>query len=101
MGFYHFPIFYLFPTRQKYSCEAKFADSSGSQDNPSMVHIKYEDWRYAIRRLLGYFLLDQQLPPSFTSPFTVCIDTRLRVCFANDNTSLHRPPMAIVAPVIQ
>lgn len=49
-----------------------------AQDNPSMVHIKYEDWRYAIRRLLGYFLLDQQLPPSFTSPFTVCIDTRLR-----------------------
>lgn len=96
----------LFRTRQKYSCEtrnSRFADSSGSssQDNPSMLNIKYEDWRYAIRRLLGYFLLDQQLPPSFTSPFTIRIDTRSRVCFANDNTSLHRQPlMAIVAPVV-
>lgn len=93
----------LFRTRQKYSCETRFADSSGSssQDNPSMLNIKYEDWRYAIRRLLGYFLLDQQFPPSFTSPFTIRIDTRSRVCFANDNTSLHRQPlMAIVAPVV-
>lgn len=98
MGFYRiFQSTIIFHFSWKVQLRGETHQDPCAQDNPPMLHIKY--WRYAIRRLLGYFLPDQQLPPSSTSPFTVRIDTRLRVCF--DNASPRRPPMAIVAPVIQ